>query len=117
MTTTLYLGNVPESASEKSLEKEFSACGAVAEVNVVKDRKTGAHKGYAFVEMGSAEEAQQAIKTLNGKSIDGSELSVSEAKPNARAARTKQKSKRGAGPANRGPGGHPGVAGGRGNRW
>jgi RNA recognition motif-containing protein len=113
MTHSLYLGNVPESADEKSLTKEFAACGTVVGVNLVKDRATGAHKGYAFVEMATAEEAQQAIKDLNGKSVDGKALVVNIAKPNA----TVRKNQRGAGPANRGPGGHPGAAGGRGNRW
>ncbi len=113
MTNTLYLGNVPTTATEKSLAKEFSACGAVTGVNVVKDRATGAHKGYAFVEMGSAEEAQQAIKKFNGKKIDGNKLAVSEAKPND----AQKKKQRGAGPANRGPEGHPGAASGRDNRW
>jgi len=115
MTTTLYLGNVPETATDKSLTEAFSACGTVVSVNVVKDRTTGAHKGYAFVEMSAAEEAAQAIKDLNGKSVDGNKLAVNAAEPSK--ATNKYKKKRGAGPANRGPEGHPGVAGGRGNRW
>jgi RNA recognition motif-containing protein len=67
--------------------------------------------------MSSAAEAQQAIKDLNGKTIDGNKLVVNEATPKPGANKTRQKKNRGAGPANRGPEGHPGVAGGRGNRW
>jgi RNA recognition motif-containing protein len=112
MATTIYIGNVPDSADEKSLEKEFSACGDVTSVNVVKDRATGLNKGYAFIEMPEDEEALKAIAKLNGKRLDNSEIVVSVAKPN-----TSRRGKRGQGPANRGPDGHPGLSGGRDNRW
>jgi len=116
MNHTLYLGNVSETSSEASLTKEFSAFGTVAGVNMVKDRVTAAPKGYAFVEMSSAEEAQKAIEGLNGKSIDGNEIVVSEAKPNAAASKTAKKAKRGKGGAKQGPLAHPGP-GDRDNRW
>jgi RNA recognition motif-containing protein len=61
----------------------FSKCGTVDSVNVITDRDTVQSKGFAFVEMSSASEAQRAIQDLNGSSLDGCEIKVNEAKPKA----------------------------------
>ena len=59
----------------------FGEVGTVLSSNIIEDRETGRSRGFAFVEMSSNEEAQTAISTLNGKEVDGRELTVNEAKP------------------------------------
>ncbi|MBT8423743.1 MAG: RNA-binding protein [Silicimonas sp.] len=83
MGRKLYVGNLPYSASQDSLQETFSQCGTVDSVNVIMDRDTGQSKGFGFVEMSSDSEAQKAIQELNGKDIDGREIKVNEAKPKA----------------------------------
>ncbi len=83
MGRKLYVGNLPYSASEQSLQDTFSQCGTVDSVNVITDRDTGHSKGFGFVEMSSDSEAQKAIQELNGTEIDGREIKVNEAKPKA----------------------------------
>lgn len=83
MDRKLYVGNLPQSANKQTLQDTFSQCGTVDSVNVITDRDTGRSKGFAFVEMSSNSEAQKAIQELNGSSIDGHEIKVSEAKPKA----------------------------------
>ena len=83
MGRKLYVGNLPYSANQQILQEKFSQCGMVDSVNVITDRDTGQSKGFAFVEMSSDSEAQKAIEELNGTSIDGREIKVSEAKPKA----------------------------------
>ena len=98
MGRKLYVGNLPYSASQDSLQETFSQCGTVESVNVITDRDTGQSKGFGFIEMSSDSEAQKAIQELNGKEIDGREIKVNEAKPKA-------------------PRGGGGGGGGGGNRW
>ena len=81
MGRKLYVGNLPYSATEQSLQDTFSQCGEVDSVNVITDRDSGQSKGFGFVEMSSDSEAQKAIQELNGTSIDGREIKVNEAKP------------------------------------
>ncbi len=83
MGRKLYVGNLPYSASQDSLQETFSQCGTVESVNVITDRDTGQSKGFGFIEMSSDSEAQKAIQELNGKEIDGREIKVNEAKPKA----------------------------------
>ena len=83
MGRKLYVGNLPYSATQQSLQDKFSQCGEVDSVNVITDQGTGQSKGFAFVEMSSDSEAQKAIQELNGASIDGREIKVNEAKPKA----------------------------------
>ena len=83
MGKKLYVGNLPYSANQQTLQDMFSQCGTVDSVNVITDRDTGQSKGFAFVEMSSNSEAQKAIQELNASSIDGHEIKVSEAKPKA----------------------------------
>jgi RNA recognition motif-containing protein len=81
MLTKLYVGNLSFDTSAQDLEKLFGEIGTVESTNVIEDRDTGRSRGFAFVEMSSAEEAQNAISQLDGKEIDGRELKVNEAKP------------------------------------
>jgi cold-inducible RNA-binding protein len=81
MGRKLYVGNLPYSATEASLREAFAAAGTVDSVAVITDRDTGQSKGFAFVEMSSDSEAQRAIQTMNGQSIDGRQIKVNEARP------------------------------------
>jgi RNA recognition motif-containing protein len=71
MGRKLYVGNLPYSADQQTLQDTFSQCGTVDSVNLITDRDTGRSKGFAFVEMSSGGEAQKAIQQLNGISLDG----------------------------------------------
>jgi RNA recognition motif-containing protein len=77
----LYVGNLPYSANQQTLQDTFSKCGTVESINLISDRDTGRSKGFAFVEMSSTAEAQKAIQEINGSSLDGREIKVNEAKP------------------------------------
>ena len=79
MGNRLYVGNLSFSSTQQSLESAFSAAGQVVDVMVVEDRETGQGRGFAFVTMGSAREAQTAISMLNGAVLDGRLLKVNEA--------------------------------------
>jgi RNA recognition motif-containing protein len=82
MATKLYVGNISFNTTESTLRTLFEGDGRrVDEVAVVMDRDTGRPRGFAFVQMGSPEDAQTAIATLNGREIEGRTLTVSEAKP------------------------------------
>jgi RNA recognition motif-containing protein len=83
MGRKLYVGNLPFSATETSLREAFSASGTVEKVNLITDRDSGQSKGFGFVEMSTESEAQAATQALNGTSIDGRQIKVSEAKPKA----------------------------------
>ena len=77
----LYVGNLPYSATEDELKSLFGQAGTVTSVAVIKDRETGRSKGFAFVEMSSADEAQKAINMLTGHMLGGRDLRVSIARP------------------------------------
>ena len=81
MSTKLYVGNIAFTTTEEQLRDAFSAHGVVVELNLMMDRDTGRPRGFGFVTMGSAEEAQAAIAGLNGRSVDGRELTVNLARP------------------------------------
>lgn len=81
MSTKIYVGNLPYSVTDSSLESNFSEFGAVSSAKVMMDRETGRSKGFGFVEMASAEVAQAAISALNGVSVDGRSIVVNLAKP------------------------------------
>ncbi len=76
MTNRLYVGNLAFHATEDLINQHFSACGEVVSVSVMTDRETGRSRGFAFVEMGSAEAAQKAIQELNGSDLQGRPLRV-----------------------------------------
>jgi len=77
----LFVGNLSFNTTENDLQDTFAAHGTVVEANLMMDRDTGRPRGFAFITMGTPEEAQAAINELNGKSIDGRALTVNEAKP------------------------------------
>jgi RNA recognition motif-containing protein len=81
MSRKLYVGNLPFSTDETQLTELFAQAGTVDTVNVVRDRETGRARGFAFVEMGTDEEAQTAITKLNSYELDGRALTVNEARP------------------------------------
>ena len=81
MNNKLYVGNLSFKTTESELTNAFSAFGSVARATLVTDRETGRPRGFAFVEMGSDEEAQSAIDGLNGQSIDGRQIQVNVARP------------------------------------
>jgi len=77
----LYVGNLPHSTTEMELRNLFEAHGAVEKVSIVTDRETGRARGFAFVEMTDAGEAEKAIAALNGSELGGRALKINEAKP------------------------------------
>jgi RNA recognition motif-containing protein len=81
MGRKLYVGNLAYSVTDATLSEMFSAHGTVQSAQVIMDRDTGRSKGFAFVEMGSDQQAQAAASALNGKEVDGRALTVNEARP------------------------------------
>jgi RNA recognition motif-containing protein len=81
MSTKLYVGNLPYEVTESDLQTLFESAGAVATVNIVRDRATGQARGFAFVEMSDAEGAQKAIRELDKHQFGGRSLTVNEARP------------------------------------
>lgn len=83
MAQKLYVGNLPYNATNESLLEAFSQsqAGKVVSASVVMDRETGRSRGFGFVEMDTPEATAEAIKTWNGKELDGRALVVNEARP------------------------------------
>ena len=79
MGNRLYVGNLSFSTTQASLEQVFAAAGTVREVAMPTDRETGQFRGFAFVTMGSAQAANNAIAQLNGMMVDGRPITVNEA--------------------------------------
>jgi cold-inducible RNA-binding protein len=77
----LYVGNLSFQTTEGALEELFAQFGTVTEAMLVMDKMTQRPRGFGFVTMGTAEEAQKAIDALNGKNVDGRNLIVNEARP------------------------------------
>ena len=77
----LYVGNLPHSTTEAELRTAFEAHGAVEKVSIVTDRETGRARGFAFVEMTNAGEADKAVAALNGTELGGRALKINEAQP------------------------------------
>jgi cold-inducible RNA-binding protein len=100
MGKRLYVGNLSYDTSEADLREAFATAGNVSEVKVVMDRDTGRPRGFAFVEMSTDNEAQQAISQLNGRDLGGRTLKVNEARESTG-----------------GGGGGGGRGGGGGGRW
>ena len=81
MGTRLYVGNLSYNVTEPELREAFGEGGRnVVEVKIVMDRESGRPRGFAFVEMGSSEDASAVIETLNGRTIQGRPINVSEAR-------------------------------------
>jgi cold-inducible RNA-binding protein len=81
MGTKLYVGNLSFNTTENELQELFAQAGAVQEVSLMQDKFTGKSRGFAFVTMGSEEDAQNAISKFNGQTIEGRPLTVNEARP------------------------------------
>jgi len=79
----LYVGNLPHSTTETELRTLFQPHGYIERVSLVTDRDTGRSRGFAFVEMADAGEADKAITALNGTEFGGRTLTINEAKPKA----------------------------------
>jgi RNA recognition motif-containing protein len=81
MSNKLYVGNLSYSVRDDDLQQQFSAFGQVQSAKVMMERDTGRSKGFGFVEMGSAQEAQAAIEGMHGKNMGGRDLTVTIARP------------------------------------
>jgi cold-inducible RNA-binding protein len=97
--TNIFVGNLSYQTRQEDLEAAFAAYGSVERVSIVTDRDTGQPRGFAFVEMTNANEAQNAIAGLNGAELNGRALNVNEARA---------REERGPGGGNRGGGGGSG---------
>ena len=84
MSTNLFVGNLPFTTSSPDLEQLFSPYGAVSRAQVITDRDTGRSRGFGFVEMDSADDAQKAIDALDGSDIDGRQIKVNVARERSR---------------------------------
>jgi len=110
MGRRLYVGNLSYNTTEITLRDAFGQVGTVADAKIVMDRDTGRPRGFGFVEMGTDEEAQNAIQQLNGRELDGRAINVNEAQERSGGGGG------GGGGRGRGGGGGGGGGGGRG-RW
>ena len=115
----LYVGNLSYETSEASLRTVFEPHGEVASVTLITDRDSGRPKGFGFVEMGSAEEANAAKAALDGTQLDGRALKVDVAKEQVpRAPRSGGYGGGGGyGGSSGGGGGYGGGSGGGNRRW
>ena len=81
MNKRLYCGSLSYDTTDNGLRELFSTAGTVATAEVVMDRYSGRSKGFGFVEMETAEDAEQAVSQLNGAMLDGRTITVAEARP------------------------------------
>ncbi len=81
MSTKLYVGNLSYDTTQADLQDLFSEAGTVTDAALMEDKFTGRSRGFGFITMSSAEEAQKAISLFNGKDVDGRALTVNEARP------------------------------------
>jgi RNA recognition motif-containing protein len=107
MNTRLYVGNLSFNTNADGVRTAFQQFGTVSDVHLVTDRETGRSRGFAFVTMGTPEEAAKAIEGMDGKTIDGRPLRVNEAE---------QRQQRGGGGGGGGGGYRGGGGGGGGYR-
>jgi cold-inducible RNA-binding protein len=81
MSNKLFVGNLSFNTTENDLQDAFAAYGSVTEANLMMDRMSNRPRGFGFVTMSTAEEAQKAIEGLNGRELDGRALTVNVARP------------------------------------
>jgi cold-inducible RNA-binding protein len=81
MASKLYIGGLAYSTTSDGLREFFTQCGTVTSATVITDRFSGQSRGFGFVEMGTAEEAQNAISQLNGRELDGRRITVEISNP------------------------------------
>jgi len=77
----LFVGSLPWAVDDAKLGEIFAQAGNVVSAQVVKDRETGRSRGFGFVEMSTDEEAQNAVKNLNGADVEGRKIVVNIARP------------------------------------
>jgi RNA recognition motif-containing protein len=80
-TMEIYVGNLPWSISDQELADAFGAYGNVEKASIISDRDSGRSKGFGFVTMNDADEANKAIEAMNGAEMGGRNLKVNEARP------------------------------------
>jgi cold-inducible RNA-binding protein len=107
MSNKLFVGGLSWNTSDEDLRAAFAAHGDVTEAKVITDRETGRSRGFGFVTFADAGDAQDAIKQLNGSTLDGRTLNVNVAQDKARDG----------GGSRDGGGGRGGRGGGGGGRW
>jgi cold-inducible RNA-binding protein len=105
MASKLYVGGLSYSTTSDGLREFFAQSGNVLSATVITDRFSGQSRGFGFVEMNTAEEAQNAISQLNGRELDGRRITVEISNPQA--------PRTGGGGGGRPGGGRPGGGGGR----
>jgi RNA recognition motif-containing protein len=105
----LYVGNLPFASTAQDLEALFGEVGTVSVVEIIFDKFTGRSRGFAFVTMGSGDEAQKAVEKFHGHQMDGRALAVNIARP-------REERPPGGGFGGGGGGGRGGFGGGRGGR-
>ena len=81
MSMKLYVGNISFDTTQQDLEALFSEIGTVTSTNLIEDRETGRPRGFGFVEMGSADQAEAAIRGMNGQNVGGRDMVVNIARP------------------------------------
>ncbi|RPI72602.1 MAG: RNA-binding protein [Ignavibacteriales bacterium] len=80
MSTKLFVGSLPWSVNDKTLQETFEAHGTVVSAKIITDRDTGRSRGFGFVEMENPTDAEKAIRSLNNSEMDGRNIVVNEAK-------------------------------------
>ncbi len=110
MSNKLFVGNLSFNTTENDLQDAFAAHGTVVEANLMMDRMSGRPRGFGFVTMGTADEAQKAVQALNGAQLDGRALTVNVARP-------REERPAGGGGGGRREYGGGGGGGGRSNRY
>jgi RNA recognition motif-containing protein len=100
MENKLYVGNLPYAATEEDVKNHFSQAGTVTSVALIIDRASGRAKGFGFVELSTAEEAQKAISMFNGQDFMGRVITVNVAKPREDKPRSYNDKNRGGGRKN-----------------
>ena len=111
MSNKLFVGNLSFNTTENDLQDAFAAHGTVVEANLMMDRMSGRPRGFGFVTMGTADEAQKAVQALNGAQLDGRALTVNVARPR------EERPAGGGGGGGRREYGGGGGGGGRSNRY
>jgi len=77
----IYVGNLSYDVTDETIRGTFESFGEVTSAKVIKDKYTGQSRGFAFVEMPAQSQAETAIKSLQGKELQGKQITVSEARP------------------------------------
>lgn len=112
MNTKLFVGSLPWATSSDDLQNIFSQVGTVVSAQVISDKFSGRSKGFGFVDMASAEDAQKAIDQLNGQELEGRPMIVSEARPEGERSSSRDYRGGGGGGDRHGGGGRSGGFGG-----